>query len=140
MKLHLPESFWSSCVVTNISILTGWKFKTVRRKILEQRTRFKFNSKGFKNCVNYSKSVEYAFLPEINAILRSKGIKIRWRKWKGYYQDFPHKFSNGTYMVYLTNHISIVKDGMIYDNMGWNMYVGNHNLKFSTVHFYSKIS
>lgn len=140
MKLHLPESFYCSCVVTNISILTGWKFKTVRKKLLEQRQRFKFNHQGFRNSVNYSRSTEYAFIPEINAILRSKGIKVRWRKWKGYYQNFTHRFSSGTYLVYLTDHISIVRNGMIYDNMGWEKYAECHNLRWSIVHFYSKIS
>lgn len=139
MKLHYPERFYSSCAVTNISILTGWKFSTVRKKILEQRKSFRFNSKGHRNSDNYSISTEYAFLPEIGKIFRSKGINIRWKKHRQSYRNFAMDFNQGTYLVYLTTHISIVKNGMVYDNMGWEIHPALHNLRRTIVHFYAKI-
>ena len=122
MRIHRPEAFHESCGVTAISILTGWKFRTVRKRILEARRTYPIDQRGYPCKRNQMfASTENVYHNEAIRLLKQKGLNARFRKYPyedNYVRYFSKYFPKGIYLLYIHDHLLVFKDGYIWDNQG----------------------
>jgi len=143
--LKTPESWYQSCPVTLVQILTGWSFERCKKEILLHRKKKPRDNRGFRckpEKIHYS--TEYAYIDEIQAILKSIGYdtKFVYPKSHMYNYDFYQKHRSGTYVVNSTDHCYILHEGKTYDNGQWDFgkYATYYRHRYDAVVSYSKIS
>ena len=107
------KGYASDCVVRAIAIASGISYQTVYDKLFDLN---KANTKKGRTCSprdgGTSKKIMYSYLKELGFIWTplmgiGTGCKYHMKK---------NELPSGTIIVNLSKHLSVVKDGVIYDN------------------------
>ena len=102
---------------------------------------FPRNSKGFRcERAEMTLNTEWLFVSEIAAVLRGRGFKINFKKHKGNYISLLSRHPKGTFLVHTTNHISVLRDGKVWDNTGGNCPINDYLFKRDAVICYSALT
>jgi hypothetical protein len=143
MKLYKCE--FGYCGIATLQVLTGLKFKTLIRLVMEARRTSPRDYNGYR-CS--SKKMLYnvrdgIFFSEVIEVINQRKIckdrvvgnyNLRFKK---NVVQFAKKFKVGTYLVLISSHFIVVRDGKTYDNQAWGCLPCQHPFFYDTVIAYA---
>ena len=139
MKLHssyIREG--TPCGPTVLSFLNVKSAEKTIRPILKFRRKHKPWTNEWVEKNNYYNDYRYLYFNEVKHFFARHIKRVQTPKKRQTFKSFI-KDKKGTYLIWTTQHIQIVKDGRIFDTSGQDITIGQHLWPNSWVKYYAKL-